>query len=201
MYLTTTITSILLCKSLLKVTSNVICVYCCEAIPFCSLYWLPVTSGGWWHDCFIIPWEGILIWIMSHCCTRWKAGSSPTRLPAGWVDADGLRTEEMWNASRWTPTYEFSRNQQFIFTNIAQTNKLRVPIHLANTDPCIYILTNSMIYVMKRINSTYEHSTYKYTSRNTLCLYTGVHLRRQRNIYVYDPRFRKHCYHKYWLLG
>jgi hypothetical protein len=39
---------------------------------------------------------------------------------------------------RRTSTYELPRNEQFVFTNIAWTNKLRLPIHLANTEPGAY---------------------------------------------------------------
>lgn len=64
-------------------------------------------------------------------------------------------------------TYELARKEQFVFTNIAQTNKLWLPLHLMNTEPCAYkhfnklTLTNVMIYI---ISSTYEHSTYKHIS-------------------------------------
>jgi hypothetical protein len=37
-----------------------------------------------------------------------------------------------------TSTYELSRNEQFVFMNIARTNKLRLPIHIANTEPRAY---------------------------------------------------------------
>jgi hypothetical protein len=34
--------------------------------------------------------------------------------------------------------YELSRNEQFIFTNIAQTNKLWLPFDLTNSEPHAY---------------------------------------------------------------
>jgi hypothetical protein len=39
---------------------------------------------------------------------------------------------------RRTSTYELSRNEEFVFTNIAGTNKLRPLIHLTNTEPRAY---------------------------------------------------------------
>jgi hypothetical protein len=57
---------------------------------------------------------------------------------------------------RRTSTYELSRNEQFIFTSIAQTDKLRLPIYLMNTEPRAYehlnklTLTNLTIYLMKK---------------------------------------------------
>jgi hypothetical protein len=66
--------------------------------------------------------------------------------------------------------YKLPRNEQFIFTNIAQTNKLWLPIDLTNSEPLTYehfnklTLTNLMIYLMKRTDSTWKH-----ISKNTLC--------------------------------
>jgi hypothetical protein len=53
--------------------------------------------------------------------------------------------------------------EQFVFTNIARTNKLRLPIHLMNTEPRPYkhfntlTLTNLTIYLAWEKNLTYEH--------------------------------------------
>jgi hypothetical protein len=57
-----------------------------------------------------------------------------------------------------TSAYKLSRNEEFLFVNIAQTNKLWLPIHLLNTEPCAYehvnklTLINWMIYLMKKLN-------------------------------------------------
>jgi hypothetical protein len=53
-------------------------------------------------------------------------------------------------------TYKLSRNEQFVFTNIARTNKLRPPVHLADTELRAYeyfnklTLINLTIYLMKK---------------------------------------------------
>jgi hypothetical protein len=47
----------------------------------------------------------------------------------------------LWNPDlhyRRTSTYELSINEQFVFTNIARTNKFRLLIHLTNTEPLAY---------------------------------------------------------------
>jgi sRNA-binding regulator protein Hfq len=62
-------------------------------------------------------------------------------------------------------TYELFRNEQFIFTNIARTNKLLLPIHLTNTEPRAYqhfnklTLRNLTIYLTKtnKFNLLYKH--------------------------------------------
>jgi hypothetical protein len=61
---------------------------------------------------------------------------------------------------RWNSTYNLSRNEKFVFMNIARANKLRLPIHLMNTKPHAYehlkklTLINLTIYLIKKINST-----------------------------------------------
>lgn len=39
-------------------------------------------------------------------------------------------------------TYKLSRNEQFIFMKIARTNRLRLPIHLMEAEPCTYEQSN-----------------------------------------------------------
>jgi hypothetical protein len=45
--------------------------------------------------------------------------------------------------------FEFSRNEQFVFTNIAPTNKLRLQSHLTNTEPRSYVHFNNVFYEKK----------------------------------------------------
>jgi hypothetical protein len=76
---------------------------------------------------------------------------------------------------RRTSTYKLSRYEQFVFTNIARTNKLRLPIHLTNTEPSAYehfkkwTLTNIKNIFYEKKSSTYQHSTCKQISKNALC--------------------------------
>jgi hypothetical protein len=74
---------------------------------------------------------------------------------------------------RRTSTFGLSRNEQFLFTNIARSHKLRFPIHLTNTGPlaCEYFdkltLTNFKDIVTDLINAmpgnrsvnTVQHAT------------------------------------------
>jgi hypothetical protein len=63
-------------------------------------------------------------------------------------------------------TYELSRNEQFVFTNIARTNTFRLKIHLRNTEPRVYEHFNKFndkAYLTKNqlnLQSTYEHQRY-----------------------------------------
>jgi hypothetical protein len=92
----------------------------------------------------------------------WKANSCSA--------TQGIRSVVYSPMFHYRPTsiYELSRNEQFVFTNIARTNKLRLPIHLASTEPRaykrFYNLTskNLTISVMKNVNTSYEHSTYTF---------------------------------------
>jgi hypothetical protein len=52
----------------------------------------------------------------------------------------GLEATEFFYYYRYgrNSTYELSRNEQFVFTNVARANKLRLSIHLANTETRVY---------------------------------------------------------------
>jgi hypothetical protein len=72
--------------------------------------------------------------------------------------------------------YLSSHTGEPLLTNIAGANKSRLPDHLTSTEHRAYeqfnklTLKNVKIYLMEKINSTYEHSTYKHILKKTLCL-------------------------------